>query len=36
MATEATAQAVLRAIRAAVGLRLQDLWLPSWQDLPEG
>ena len=32
MATEVTAQAVLRAIRAAEGLRLKDLWLPAWQD----
>jgi L-aminopeptidase/D-esterase-like protein len=32
MAAEVTAQAVQRAIRAAEGLRLEDLWLPSWQD----
>jgi L-aminopeptidase/D-esterase-like protein len=32
MATQATSDAVLSAIRAAEGLRLEDLWLPSWQD----
>jgi L-aminopeptidase/D-esterase-like protein len=36
MATEATSRAVLRAIRAADGLRLEDLWLPSWRDLARG
>jgi L-aminopeptidase/D-esterase-like protein len=36
MAAEATAQAVLRAIRAAQGLRREDLWLPSWQDAHPG
>lgn len=36
MATEVTAQAVLRGIRAAEGLRLADLWLPSWRDLHRG
>ena len=36
MASEVTAQAVLRAIRAAEGLRLDDLWLPAWQDLHAG
>jgi L-aminopeptidase/D-esterase-like protein len=34
MAAEVTAQAVLRAVRAAEGLRLGDLWLPAWRDLP--
>ena len=34
MAAEVTADAVLRAVRAADGLRLDDLWLPSWRDLP--
>ena len=33
LAAESTAQAVLRAIRAAVGLRTDDLWLPAWRDL---
>jgi L-aminopeptidase/D-esterase-like protein len=32
MAAEVTAQAVLRGIRAAEGLHLEDLWLPSWRD----
>ena len=32
MAAEVTSLAVLHAVRAAVGLRLGDLWLPSWQD----
>ena len=36
MAAEVTAQAVLRAIRAAEGLRLEDLWLPAWQDRHPG
>ena len=36
MAAEVTAQAVLRAVRAAEGLRLDDLWLPAWRDLPAG
>jgi L-aminopeptidase/D-esterase-like protein len=36
MAAEVTAQAVLRAIRAAEGLHLDDLWLPAWQDLQAG
>ena len=36
MATEATSRAVLRAIRAAEGLRLEDLWLPSWRDRARG
>lgn len=36
MAAEVSAQAVLRAIRAAEGLRLEDLWLPAWQDLHRG
>jgi L-aminopeptidase/D-esterase-like protein len=36
MAAEVTAQAVLRAIRAAGGLRLEDMWLPAWKDLPPG
>ena len=36
MAAEVTAQAVLRAIRAAEGLRLEDMWLPAWKDLPPG
>ena len=36
MAAEVTAQAVLRAIRAAQGLRLEDLWLPAWQDTHRG
>jgi L-aminopeptidase/D-esterase-like protein len=36
MAAEVTAQAVQRAIRAAEGLRLEDLWLPSWRDLARG
>jgi L-aminopeptidase/D-esterase-like protein len=36
MATEATSGAVLRAIRAADGLRLEDLWLPSWGDRTRG
>jgi L-aminopeptidase/D-esterase-like protein len=36
MATEATSRAVLRAIRAADGLRLEDLWLPSWGDRTRG
>jgi L-aminopeptidase/D-esterase-like protein len=32
MAAEVTAQAVVRAVRAAEGLRLGGLWLPAWQD----
>jgi L-aminopeptidase/D-esterase-like protein len=36
MATEVTAAAVVRAVRAAEGLRLEDLWLPAWKDLPLG
>ncbi len=36
MAAEVTAAAVVRAVRAAEGLRLEDLWLPAWQDLPLG
>jgi len=36
MAAEVTAQAVVRAIRAAQGLRLEDLWLPAWQDTHPG
>ena len=36
MAAEVTAQAVLRAIRAAEGLHLEDLWLPAWQDAHGG
>jgi L-aminopeptidase/D-esterase-like protein len=32
MAAQATSDAVLSAIRAAEGLRLEDLWLPSWRD----
>ena len=36
MAAEVTAQAVLRAVRAAEGLRRDDLWLPAWRDLPPG
>jgi len=36
MAAEVTAQAVLRAVRAAVGLHLDGLWLPAWRDLPRG
>ncbi len=36
MAAEVTAQAVLRATRAAEGLRLEDLWLPSWRDRHPG
>ena len=36
MAAEVTAEAVLRAVRAAEGLRLGDLWLPAWRDLPRG
>ncbi len=34
MAAEVTADAVLRAVRAAEGLRLDGLWLPAWRDLP--
>ncbi len=34
MAAHATSMAVLRAIRAAQGIRLDTLWLPAWQDLP--
>ena len=33
MAAEVTAHAVVRAVRAAVGLRLEGLWLPAWRDL---
>ncbi len=36
MAAEVTARAVLRAIRAADGLRLADLWLPAWRDSERG
>ncbi len=36
MAAEVTAQAVLRAVRAAEGLHLEDLWLPAWQDAHGG
>jgi len=36
MAAEVTARAVLRAVRAAEGLRRDDLWLPAWRDLPPG
>jgi L-aminopeptidase/D-esterase-like protein len=36
MAAEVTAQAVLRAVRAAAGLHLDGLWLPAWCDLPRG
>ena len=36
MAAEVTAQAVVRAIRAAEGLRLEDLWLPAWRDAHRG
>ena len=36
MAAEVTALAVLRAVRAAEGLRLGDLWLPAWQDMHPG
>ncbi|HYN55792.1 MAG TPA: P1 family peptidase [Motilibacterales bacterium] len=32
MAAEVTAQAVVRAVRAAEGLHLGGLWLPAWQD----
>ena len=34
MAAEVTAQAVLRGVRAAEGLRTDGLWLPAWTDLP--
>lgn len=34
MAAEATAHAVLRAIRAAESLRIAGLWLPAWRDRP--
>jgi L-aminopeptidase/D-esterase-like protein len=33
MAAEVTARAVLSGVRAAVGLRLGDLWLPAAADL---
>ena len=33
MAAEVTASAVLRAAKAAEGLRLDGLWLPAWRDL---
>jgi L-aminopeptidase/D-esterase-like protein len=36
MAAEVTAAAVLRAIRAAEGLRHDGLWLPAWRDLAGG
>lgn len=36
MAAEVTADAVMRAVRAAEGLRLDGLWLPAWQDLRHG
>jgi hypothetical protein len=36
MATEVTAAAVVRAVRAAEGLRVDGLWLPAWKDLPRG
>jgi L-aminopeptidase/D-esterase-like protein len=36
MATQATSRAVVRAIRAAEGLRLEDVWLPSWRDRSRG
>jgi L-aminopeptidase/D-esterase-like protein len=36
MAAEVTAAAVLRAVRAAEGLRVDGLWLPAWRDLPRG
>lgn len=35
MAAEATAEAVLRAIRAADPLRIDGLWLPAWRDRAE-
>ncbi len=35
MAAEATAQAVLRAIRTAEPLRINGLWLPAWRDRAE-
>ena len=35
MAAEATAHAVLRAIRAAEPLRINGLWLPAWRDRAE-
>lgn len=34
MAAEAVSRAVVRAICAAQGLHLPDLWLPAWADLP--
>jgi L-aminopeptidase/D-esterase-like protein len=36
MAAEVTAAAVLRAVRAAEGLRHDGLWLPAWRDLAGG
>ncbi len=36
MAAEVTADAVLRAVRSAEGLRRDDLELPAWRDLPRG
>jgi L-aminopeptidase/D-esterase-like protein len=32
LAAEATAQAVVRAVRAAQGIRIGDVWLPAWSD----
>ena len=35
LAAEVTAAAVVSGIRAATGLRLGPLWLPSWSDRSE-
>jgi L-aminopeptidase/D-esterase-like protein len=35
MAAEVTAAAVLAAIRAATGLRLDGVWVPAWSDRPD-